>query len=92
MRDERLCWLAVRDELQRRAGRRFGVRLLYLSGALWNRDRHEAENAGLAAYSFPVSDAAAKLSPEEREVLRSTGQVPPWFLAEVERLRRTAGR
>jgi hypothetical protein len=91
MRDERLCWLAVRDQLARRVSRRPKVMVTYLLGYLMNAERHEAEERGLAAYSFAVNDAAAKLSPEERQVLRTSGEVPDWFLGEVERLRRAGG-
>jgi hypothetical protein len=79
----------VRDQLARRVSRRPKVIVAYLMGSLMNRERHEAEGRGLASYAFAVDDAAVRLSPEERQVLRTTGRVPGWFLDEVERLRRS---
>lgn len=40
-------------------------------------------------YSLAVKSASEKLSDEERMRLRAEGDVPPWFLDEVERQRRT---
>jgi hypothetical protein len=100
VRDERLCWLAVRDELARRSRR----------GALWFvltlatgtlgmfGGGHAAEtrrgwaSSRLAGYAFAVDAAASKLTAEERRVLRATGQVPRWFLAEVDRLHKAERR
>jgi hypothetical protein len=86
-RDERICWLAVRDELTKRSSNRFLVWWLALMGGTANRRRHKATRRRLEEYSFAVHDAAGKLSPDERDVLRKTGKVPDWFLDEVERLR-----
>jgi hypothetical protein len=40
-------------------------------------------------YSLAVKAASEKLTDEERMRLRAEGDVPPWFLDEVERQRRT---
>jgi hypothetical protein len=40
------------------------------------------------AYAFAVDDAARELTHEECVTLHSTGQVPDWFIARVEELRR----
>jgi len=40
-------------------------------------------------YSLAVKAASEKLSDEERMRLRAEGDVPPWFLDEVERYRKT---
>jgi hypothetical protein len=94
LRDERLCWLAVRDELARRSRRRpLSMLWLALTGVLGfggtaNRSRHAAASRSLSGYSFAVDQAARKLTLEERQVLRSTGKVPDWFLDEVETLRK----
>jgi hypothetical protein len=99
VRDERLCWLAVRDDLERRSRRRPGVALWWLGNRVawwWSRwiprEVHDARETPvrrrMADYAFAVQAAARRLDPDERRVLRTTGQVPAWFLDEVERLRR----
>jgi hypothetical protein len=86
----------VRDELRRR-GRRgpLWFVLTLATGALGlfggryaAQTRRDWVSARLAGYAFAVDAAAARLNAEERRILRATGQVPPWFLAEVDRLRK----
>ncbi|GGQ56443.1 hypothetical protein [Kitasatospora griseola] len=95
--DERLCWLAVREQLNRKARRR-GV-LGWLTALFGSRDGWEgnywAEEAAdlrrgtasgkLHAYALAVDTAAEALTAAERAHLRATGEVPAHFLAEVER-------
>ncbi|TDT98710.1 hypothetical protein EDD99_6941 [Streptomyces sp. 846.5] len=38
----------------------------------------------MADYAIAVDEASNQLSPDERLHLRSTGEVPDWFLADVE--------
>ncbi|QMU75512.1 hypothetical protein GXW83_06905 [Streptacidiphilus sp. PB12-B1b] len=95
--DERLCWLAVRDQLNKKAnklgplgwltalagaGNRGGQRASGLGGDM----RREGRADTMDDYAFAVDDAAGKLSAEERAHLRATGELPEWFLGEVERL------
>ncbi|QKW21545.1 hypothetical protein HUT16_23005 [Kitasatospora sp. NA04385] len=96
--DERLCWLAVREQLGRRAAGpgafgwltalfayksgRFGRQAAGLAGDL----RRDRASGRLHAYAFAVDTAAEKLTAGERAHLRATGEVPDGFLAEVERL------
>jgi len=46
-------------------------------------------NTRMMQYSLAVKNASEKLSDEERMRLRAEGDVPPWFLDEVERQRKT---
>ncbi|HEX6501379.1 MAG TPA: hypothetical protein VF054_20465 [Micromonosporaceae bacterium] len=90
LRDERLAWLAVRDELNRRARRGPKAAIMRLLGAMplggTVRDVDEDRRTGvMMRYSLAVQDVAQLLRPEEREVLRESGQVPPWFLEAVTR-------
>jgi hypothetical protein len=84
--DERLAWLAVRDQVQRETAPSTLMRIL---GAMTSsRGSHEArELAGdkRSAYAFAVDDLARELKPEERRILRETGMIPVWFLPEVRR-------
>jgi hypothetical protein len=49
----------------------------------------QMNSARMMQYSLAVKAASEKLSDEERMRLRAEGDVPPWFLDEVERQRRT---
>lgn len=93
--DERLCWLAVRDELGQKARKRgvFGWLSLLAAGGRNGRNgarmagdmRREASSGKMQHYAFAVDEAATALGPDERKHLRSTGEVPGWFAADVER-------
>ena len=92
VRDERLCWLAVRDELARRSRNRPGTLLRRFIGNLLPTRRGlggdvtgGSVKARMARYSIAVHEVAQRLDPPERQVLRSTGRVPDWFLDAVER-------
>jgi hypothetical protein len=93
--DERLCWLAVREHCQRRARKLgpFGWLAVFSAGSVAGRStarlggdaRRDDSSDKLGDYGFACEDAARLLKPAEREHLRATGEVPDWFLAEVER-------
>jgi hypothetical protein len=94
--DERLAWLAVRDHfgaLSRRRGvlRTAGLILAFMGGggrsrgAMVAEDQRDAMTGKLGDYAFAVDDAARTLSRDERVRLRATGQVPDWFVPDVER-------
>lgn len=94
--DERLAWLAVRDELRKRSRRGLGQLLLRLGGALpssstmsysnWVSDpvsAREHRNARMIRYSIAVDALVAHLSEDERAILRRDGTLPDWFLPRV---------
>jgi hypothetical protein len=91
--DERLAWLAVRDHFSAKSRKRgvLGVIVLVLAarrrsaGGMVNDEQRDAMSDRLGDYAFAVDDAARTLSKDERVRLRATGEVPDWFLADVER-------
>ncbi|PBC77798.1 hypothetical protein BX265_2555 [Streptomyces sp. TLI_235] len=99
--DERLCWLAVREELRKKAHKvgLFGWITALVAGAVGGRSgtaartaagtagdmRRDEASGRMADYAFAVDDAAGTLGADERRHLRATGEVPAWFLADVER-------
>ncbi|GIL25222.1 hypothetical protein [Actinocatenispora comari] len=92
--DERLAWLAVRDHFGKVSRKRgvLGVVLLVLgsmrrrsAGGMVNDEQRDAMSDKLGDYAFAVDDAARTLSKDERARLRATGQVPDWFVADVQR-------
>jgi len=89
LRDERLCWLAVEDKLHRRAKRGTAFLIGFSNGArrgasLSNQNVARGfASAKLRKYAIAVDSVSNRLNPQEREVLRATGQVPEWFLAAV---------
>jgi hypothetical protein len=89
--DERLCWLAVRDELNRKARGGSAMFLRIFGASRGRRAMAAARDATgdivsnrLRHYAVAVDELAEQLSPEERQTLRMTGQVPAWFLGRVE--------
>ncbi|GIH16940.1 hypothetical protein [Rugosimonospora africana] len=90
VRDERLAWLAVRDRLNRRSRRRSVLGRLFgnltPTGTGFGTDLSRGSvKSRMMRYSFAVDDVAQRLTPEERQALRATGQVPDWFLGAVEK-------
>ncbi|PWI41102.1 hypothetical protein [Streptomyces sp. ICBB 8177] len=94
--DERLCWLAVRDHVDRRSRKLgffgwFSVLASARAGGgptstgLGGDVRRSAMSDRKMDYALAVDEAAERLSAEERKHLRTTGEVPPWFVDEVER-------
>lgn len=101
LRDDRLCWLAVRDQLSRRARRNpltllayvfrrrpryvgtnpAGVRLV--DNALGEPAGRDIARGRMRRYAMAAYEVSARLNPDERQVLRTTGQVPAWFLPAV---------
>jgi hypothetical protein len=91
--DERLCWLSIRGSLDKKARKLslFGVLTVIAtasrgrgSARLGSTSRRDEASEKFADYAFAVDDAANNLTPEERKHLRSTGEVPAWFLSDVE--------
>jgi hypothetical protein len=100
VRDERLAWLAVRDELARRSRDRPLTFLRRIFGNMAPTAKGFGTDATapvtsrrMRRWSFAVYDVAQRLDAREREVLRTTGRVPDWFLGAVRQryrqLRRT---
>jgi hypothetical protein len=90
VRDERLAWLAVRDELARRSRRgpftflrRVFGNLAPTGTGLGTDVTVPSRNRRMRRYSFAVHDVAQRLDAREREALRTTGRVPDWFLDAV---------
>jgi hypothetical protein len=91
LRDERLCWLAVRDELARSAARSPANALIGVLGMIRLRvAKAGEETAGervrsrsMMRYAVAVDELSRRLTDAERAVLRATGEVPDWFLGEV---------
>jgi hypothetical protein len=89
--DDRLCRLAVRDQVDRKARGLGFFGLLTALACLRHAVtpgigiRNERTSDRPADYAFVVDATASTLSPAERAHLRATGQVPDWFLPEVER-------
>lgn len=94
MRDERLCWTIVHDRLMRRAGRYgfLGWLGVFLTLGLTIHRHRSVQGNRMVVYSIAVEQAAARLTDEERIVLRAERRVPPWFLAEVDRRYKLAKR
>jgi hypothetical protein len=92
MRDERICWLVVHDQLVRRS-RKFGVMgwiaMIFTFGLGVHHAKKVRRNR-MALYSLAVDRAAGRLNAEERKVLRSERTVPDWFMAEVDHQYRVA--
>jgi len=86
MRDERLCWIVVHDQLVRRS-RKFGVMgwvaMICTFGLAIHRAKKIRRNR-MALYSLAVDRAAGRLNADERAVLRSDRRVPDWFMGEVD--------
>jgi len=90
LRDERLCWLAVEEKLRRRSMRGTGF-FIGLSSLVRSADvafgapgtARGFASAKMRKYAVAVDIVAMRLNPQEREVLRTTGEVPDWFLDEV---------
>jgi hypothetical protein len=90
VRDERLAWLAVRDELERYSRSRPMTFVMRIMGNMaptrqgLGTDATAGVTTGrMRRWSFAVHDVAQRLDAEERRVLRTTGRVPDWFLDAV---------
>jgi cell division inhibitor SulA len=90
--DERLCWLAVREDLARKANNGPGITLIKIltarsrgRGRAGRSTASELVSDRMTRYAVAVDELAGKLSREERATLRTAGTVPAWFLGEVER-------
>jgi hypothetical protein len=95
LRDERLAWLAVRDELSRRSRSRLATFFAFIGaggvrlGGIRGRTRlagelHDERITGkMMRYSVAVDRVSRRLSRDERLHLRDTGRVPAWFMERV---------
>lgn len=91
LRDERLAWLAVRDQLRRAAGRSpLAIVANVLDHLRPGRGLSAAPsgsevrtNSRMRRYAVAVDLVSTRLNGDERHTLRETGAVPPWFLAAV---------
>ncbi|MEV0271949.1 MAG: hypothetical protein HOV71_09650 [Hamadaea sp.] len=87
--DERLCWLAVRDQIEAKTRPSLLMRILSAGSSRYGHDEarsHQRDHMG--AYAEAVFDAAQELSADDRRILRRNGVVPDWFLARVRELYR----
>jgi hypothetical protein len=104
VRIERLCWLAVRDRLAR-GGRDNPLFAMFRVRSGSRISRHgrpgaperdwlgfDLTSGRMASFGFAVHDVAQRLSVDERQVLRRTGEVPDWFVPAVYRRRRELRR
>ncbi|WP_034090011.1 hypothetical protein [Streptacidiphilus albus] len=90
--DERLCWLAMRDYVDEKS-RKVGLFRLFTylgsgrrGGTRHGSDLRREQTSGIRIdYALAVDQAADRLSHDERLHLRTTGQVPDWFVEDVER-------
>jgi hypothetical protein len=97
LRDERLCWLAVREDLMRSAGRKPANAVLGVLGMIRLRVAkpgartvgEQARSRTMMRYAVAVEEVSRRLDAEERAALRATGKVPDWFLPDVRRHSRT---
>ncbi len=90
LRDERLAWLAARAEAQRRS-RPWWLTVLRLgAGARPSAHGFRRDNANrlgshrLQCYGSAVDQLSRSLSAAERVTLRATGELPPWFWADLD--------
>ncbi|MEY9870561.1 hypothetical protein ABH931_000015 [Streptacidiphilus sp. MAP12-33] len=95
LNDDRLCWLAVKEHVDKHtrkvglfgwlsslgSGGGVGGNRSGANGARLGGDmRREAMSDQKMDYAFAVDEGAERLSHDERLHLRATGQVPDWFL------------
>ncbi len=84
--DERLAWLAVRDEVQELCKPAAVVRILRVIIRRRAVDRgiqNEITDDKMRVYAIAVDELSRRLTREDRLVLRSTGKVPEWFMPTV---------
>ena len=90
---DRLAWLAMREYCEKQSRKRgpFGfVARAFTTGASRRPStssatfRNEIVADRMMDYSLAVDTCARRLSPEECDVLRSSGQLPSWFVPAVE--------
>jgi hypothetical protein len=87
--DERLAWLAARDYCTEKASARTGLKILHSLNLLFrSRDvrgvRNEGSNEKLKLYAVAVDQLVSRLNQDERQILRTSRQLPPWFLPAVD--------
>jgi len=85
--DERLAWLAVRDDLRKRS--KSGSYLIIILRILLLRPParvdpdQDATSKRMRRYAVVVDDLSRQLSKDDRATLRATGRLPEWFLPKV---------
>jgi hypothetical protein len=89
LQDERIAWLAVRDELRSRAIKTRGVGLMRFVRGI-NRSesgyrtvegvRDDMVETRMMKFAVAADELVAKFSIEERFMLRAVGRVPEWYL------------
>ncbi|MEY9849733.1 hypothetical protein ABH940_006845 [Streptacidiphilus sp. BW17] len=101
LNDDRLCWLAIRDHIDKHS-RKLGFWgwLSTLAGAsgggrgvgggaggavrMGGDMRRESMSDKKLDYAVAVDAASEQLTHQERPHLRATGQIPDWFVDDVE--------
>jgi hypothetical protein len=95
--DERLAWLAVRNDLNnqsrpnslrtflQRLGRSRTAGSIYTSRGAYGQvnQADDFTSRKMQTYAIAVDELSRRLSKDERAVLRSTGKVPAWFLPAI---------
>jgi len=92
LQDERLAWLAIRDELRETCTKLPGLKLIRIFGGL-NRSQtsHLARRAlsedlaelQMTKYALAADELVREFTYEERQILRKTGRVPEWYFPTV---------
>lgn len=100
LNDDRLCWLAMRDHIDKHSRKLgfWGVLSAFAGAGGASRGGGARGAAGLGGdmrresmsgkkldYALAVDAASEQLTHEERLHLRATGEVPDWFAADVDR-------
>ncbi|WP_042433207.1 hypothetical protein [Streptacidiphilus anmyonensis] len=93
LNDDRLCWLAVRDHVDKHTRKLGLIGWLGVLGSQRGRGsarlggnmRRDEMSDQKMDYAFAVDQASENLTHEERLHLRATGLVPDWFLADIDR-------
>jgi hypothetical protein len=90
LQDERLAWLAVRDDLRNASTTARGLRLMRFARGIncWSRSGYYAAESvrddiiekQMIKYAIAADELVATFSVEERFMLRATGRVPAWYL------------
>lgn len=86
IRNERLAWIAAKPRVEK-LNRRWWHTLFAMTrsagidenGLHAEASDREAVDERVQRSAFVVDELAARFSPEEREVLRTTGRLPDWF-------------
>jgi hypothetical protein len=92
MQDERIAWLAVREQLREASTTARGLRLMrFVRGISRSPSGYETVESvrddiierQMIKYAIAADKLVAKFTIEERFMLRATGQVPAWYLGAI---------